>query len=101
MFGQLFDNNSEYMGTPTLTESNNHHQSLAKRVRAQVDQFIGRKESIFQNCKPVLSHSTNMPSITKTPTIALAVQPSQNVRRSSRLFSNSYSVKENNKSPNR
>lgn len=90
------------MSPPTLTESNMiiHHQSLAKRVRAQVDQFIGRKESIFQNCKPVFSQSTNVP-VTKTPTIPLAVQPGQNVRRSSRLFSNSYSVKENNKSPNR
>lgn len=87
------------LSTPTLTESNNH-QSLAKRVRAQVDQFIGRKESIFQNCKPVFSQSTNVP-VTKTPTIPLGLQPSQNVRRSSRLFSNSYSVKENNKSPNR
>ncbi|KAG5897142.1 hypothetical protein JTB14_020871 [Gonioctena quinquepunctata] len=104
-FGQLFDHESEYMGSPgmisppTLTESNNHHQSLAKRVRAQVDQFIGRKESIFQNCKPVFSQSTNVP-VTKTPTIPLASQPGQNVRRSSRLFSNN-SVKENNKSPNR
>ncbi|XP_057652608.1 cell division cycle protein 27 homolog [Diorhabda carinulata] len=105
-FGQLFDSSFENMNTPdmfspaTLTESNNHHQSLVKRVRAQVDQFIGRKESIFQNCKPVFSQSTNVP-VTKTPTIPLAVQPGQNVRRSSRLFSNSYSVKENNKSPSR
>lgn len=105
-FGQLFDSPTEFMGTPnmlsqpTLTESNNHHQSLAKRMRAQVDQFINRKESIFQNCKPVFSQSTNVP-VTKTPTIPLAIQPCQNVRRSSRLFSNSYSVKENNKSPNR
>lgn len=104
-FGLLFDTPDENLGTPdmsptTLTESNNHHQSLAKRVRAQVDQFIGRKESIFQNCKPVFSQSTNVP-VTKSPTIPLAVQPGQNVRRSSRLFSNSYSVKENNKSPNR
>lgn len=88
------------LSQPTLTESNNHQQSLAKRMRAQVDQFIGRKESIFQNCKPVFSQSTNVP-VTKTPTIPTAIQPCQNVRRSSRLFSNSYSVKENNKSPNR
>ncbi|XP_072378224.1 cell division cycle protein 27 homolog [Diabrotica undecimpunctata] len=105
-FGQLFETSHDTLNTPdmisptTLTESNNHHQSLAKRVRAQVDQFIGRKESIFQNCKPVFSQSTNVP-VTKTPTIPLAVQPGQNVRRSSRLFSNSYSVKENNKSPSR
>ncbi|CAH1156183.1 unnamed protein product [Phaedon cochleariae] len=104
-FGQLFDSSSDLVSTPdtisppTLTECNTHHQSLAKRVRAQVDQFIGRKDSIFQNSKPVFSQSTNVP-VTKTPTIPLAGQPSQNVRRSSRLFSNN-SVKENNKSPNR
>ncbi|KAJ8957561.1 hypothetical protein NQ318_020601 [Aromia moschata] len=88
------------LSQPTLTESNSHHQSLTKRMRAHVDQLINRKESIFQNCKPVFSQSTNVPA-SKTPTIPLAVQPGQNVRRSSRLFSNSYSVKENNKSPNR
>nr|CAH7762294.1 unnamed protein product [Callosobruchus chinensis] len=107
-FGQLFSmiadtSNSNSMNTPMLTESNNHHQSLAKRVRAQVDQFIGRKESIFQNCKPVFSQSSNVP-VNKTPN-PLFVSSSQymnkNVRRSTRLFSNNYSVKENNKSPNR
>ncbi|CAH1366177.1 unnamed protein product [Tenebrio molitor] len=104
-FGHFFDTSPDtYMGTPNLvsqpklTESNNHHQSLAKRMKAQVDQFINRKEPILQNCKPLFSQSTN---VTKTPTIAISVQPCQNVRRSSRLFSNSYSVKENNKSPNR
>ncbi|KAJ8925028.1 hypothetical protein NQ315_001199 [Exocentrus adspersus] len=103
-FGQFFDSPSDY-GSPTFSQpmlpgSNSHHQSLAKRMRAQVDLFINRKESIFQNCKPVFSQSTNVPA-TKTPTIPLAIQPCQNVRRSSRLFSNNYSVKENNKSPNR
>ncbi|CAH0548030.1 unnamed protein product [Brassicogethes aeneus] len=114
-FGQLFDGASENSGgdgqslTPnlfslqTLTESNSHHHtsSLAKRMRAQVDNLIGRKEaSLFQNCKPnVFSHQSG--NVAKTPTIPLAVQPGQNVRRSSRLFSNNYSVKENNKSPNR
>lgn len=104
-FGHFFDNSPEgYFGTPNLvsqpklTESNNHHQSLAKRMKAQVDQFINRKEPILPNCKPLFSQSTN---VTKTPTISLSVQPCPNVRRSSRLFSNSYSVKENNKSPNR
>lgn len=107
-FGQLFENcdtSAEESNSPnlislqTLTESNNHHtSSLAKRMRAQVDNLIGRKDSLFQ--KPaVFSHqSTN---VNKTPTISLAVQPGQHVRRSSRLFSNNYSVKENNKSPNR
>lgn len=95
-FGQLFDNSlngesgspTSLVSQPTLTESNNH-QSLAKRMRAH----------LFQNCKPVFSQSTNVP-VTKTPTIPLAgIQAGGHVRRSSRLFSNSYSVKENNKSP--
>nr|CAI5866388.1 unnamed protein product [Callosobruchus analis] len=106
-FGQLFSviadtTSSNEMTPPMLTESNNHHQSLAKRVRAQVDQFIGRKESIFQNCKPVFSQSSNVP-VNKTPNplfVSSSVQSGQNVRRSTRLFSNN-SVKENNKSPNR
>lgn len=80
---------------PKLTECN---QSVAKRMKAQVDQFINRKDPMQQNCKPLFSQSIN---VTKTPTIALSEQPCPNVRRSSRLFSNSYSVKENNKSPNR
>ncbi|XP_044263050.1 cell division cycle protein 27 homolog [Tribolium madens] len=102
-FGHFLDTSPDgYFSTPNLlsqpklTESNNHHQSLAKRMKAQVDQFINRKEPILQNCKPLFSQSTN---VTKTPTISLP--PCQNVRRSSRLFTNSYSVKENNKSPNR
>ncbi|CAH1998934.1 unnamed protein product [Acanthoscelides obtectus] len=107
-FGQLYSviadtTNSNSTTTPTLTESNNHHQSLAKRVRAQVDQFIGRKESIFQNCKPVFSQSSNVP-VNKTPNplfVQSGQNQNQNVRRSTRLFSSNYSVKENNKSPNR
>lgn len=97
-FGQFWENSNEYIGTPspitqpTLTESNNH-TSLAKRMRAQVDQLINR------NCKPVFSQSTNVP-VSKTPTLSHAIPP-PHVRRSSRLFSNSYSVKENNKSPNK
>ncbi|KAJ3662185.1 hypothetical protein Zmor_006541 [Zophobas morio] len=101
-FGLFFDNSTTdaYFGTPNLvsqpklTESNNHHQSLAKRMKAQVDQLMNRKE-ILPNCKPLFSQSTN---VTKTPTIPLTVQPCP--RRSSRLFSNSYSVKENTKSAN-
>ncbi|CAG9770507.1 unnamed protein product [Ceutorhynchus assimilis] len=86
---------------PTLTESNNH-LPLGKRMRS--DQIISRnnKDYVLQNSKPVFSQSSNVP-VQKTPTIPLAMQPNQNVRRSSRLFSNfsSNSVKENNKSPTR
>ncbi|XP_019763523.1 cell division cycle protein 27 homolog isoform X1 [Dendroctonus ponderosae] len=99
-FGQLFDN-SEWRnnGTPAITEVNNS-LLIPKKISAQEGSlFISRaKDSIFQNSKPVLSQSSNVP--TKTPTGLLNTQPNQNVRRSSRLFS-SHSVKENNKSPTR
>ncbi|KAK2588331.1 hypothetical protein KPH14_004348 [Odynerus spinipes] len=75
----------------TLTEANDQ-KSLAKCVsslRAHVGQFISRKETPLQQVTPT------------TPTPAPPTLQSTNVRRSSRLFSHSYSVKENNKSPNR
>lgn len=95
--------------SPTLTEANDQ-KSLAKRVsnlRAQVGQLMSRKETPLQQSKPVFSQSSNTSNTsnivpTQSPTTPTApLQPGQNVRRSSRLFSNSYSVKENNKSPNR
>lgn len=95
-------------GTPnivtqsTLTEANDQ-KSLAKRVRAHVGQLINRKEPPLQNSKPVFSQSSNVSNTISTPSspATLTSLATQNVRRSSRLFSNSYSVKENNKSPNR
>ncbi|XP_008555880.1 cell division cycle protein 27 homolog [Microplitis demolitor] len=94
----------------TLTESNDQ-KSLAKRVsslRAHVGQFISRKETPLQQGKPVFSQSGNTSNtaniVTVTPTTPTPAPPTlqgPNVRRSSRLFSHSYSVKENNKSPNR
>ncbi|XP_063244929.1 cell division cycle protein 27 homolog isoform X2 [Bacillus rossius redtenbacheri] len=91
----------------TLMEANDQ-KSLAKRVsslRAHVG-LISRKETPLQLSKPVFSQSgntgnSNIPSSPSQPVATPPLQPSQNVRRSSRLFSNSYSVKENNKSPNR
>ncbi|KAL3272915.1 hypothetical protein HHI36_014374 [Cryptolaemus montrouzieri] len=96
-FGFLVDSSLETNNTPrissqqTLVESNNCNQSFPKRLKAQ-DNLITRKESILQNSK----HQCITVSMTKTPTL----QTYQNVRRSSRLFT-SYSVKENNTSPNR
>ncbi|KAH0549397.1 cell division cycle protein 27 homolog isoform X1 [Cotesia glomerata] len=94
----------------TLTESNDQ-KSLAKRVsslRAHVGQFMSRKETPLQQGKPVFSQSGNTSNtaniVTVTPTTPTPATPTlqgPNVRRSSRLFSHSYSVKENNKSPNR
>ncbi|XP_012284910.1 cell division cycle protein 27 homolog [Orussus abietinus] len=94
----------------TLTETNDQ-KSLAKRVsslRAHVGQLMSRKETPLQQGKPVFSQSGNTSNtaniVTVTPTTPTPAAPTlqgPNVRRSSRLFSNSYSVKENNKSPNR
>ncbi|KAK0180246.1 hypothetical protein PV327_005911 [Microctonus hyperodae] len=93
----------------TLTEAN--EKSLAKRVsslRAHVGQLMSRKETPLQQGKPVFSQSGNTSNtaniVTVTPTTPTPAPPTlqgPNVRRSSRLFSHSYSVKENNKSPNR
>lgn len=68
-------------------------------MRAHVGQLISRKD-ILQNYKPVFSQSSNVANMIQvTPSTPPPVQE-QNVRRSSRLFSNNYSVKENNKSSN-
>lgn len=98
-FGFLIDSSLD-SNTPKLSsqlmlmETNAYNQSVnqsfPKRLKSQ-DNLIARKESILQNSKHCIS-VTN----TKTPTM----QTYQNVRRSSRLFTNSYSVKENNTSPN-
>lgn len=101
-FGCLLDSTpGEYNGTPELLQTNHTEPyNIPKRIRSiQSDQNFSRhnKDSVLQNCKPVLSLSSNVP-VTNTPTTPLGLQPSQNVRRSSRLFSSS-SVKENNKSP--
>ncbi|XP_034937332.1 cell division cycle protein 27 homolog [Chelonus insularis] len=94
----------------TLTEANDQ-KSLAKRVssfRAHVGQLMSRKDTPLQQGKPVFSQSGNTSNtaniVTVTPTTPTPTPPAlqnTNVRRSSRLFSHSYSVKENNKSPNR
>ncbi|KRT78709.1 Anaphase-promoting complex subunit 3 protein, partial [Oryctes borbonicus] len=85
-FGMLFEREEHSTPTtphPTLTEAN-EQKSFTKKVRAHVGNLINRNEAILKNIKPVFSQSR------------------PNVRRSSRLFSSSYSaVKENNKSPNR
>lgn len=99
-FGHIVDCNfGEYNSTPNITNFSNQ-QPIVKKLLAQrqmeVDQLNSRhKEALLQNCKPVLSQSSNVPV---SPSLPLAQQPSQNVRRSSRLF-RSHSVKENNKSP--
>lgn len=83
----------------TLIEVN-EQKSLAKRMRAHVGQLISRKD-MLQNYKPMSSQSSNVANVIQLTPGTPAPAQGQNVRRSSRLFSNSYSVKENNKSPNR
>ncbi|XP_054285805.1 cell division cycle protein 27 homolog isoform X1 [Macrosteles quadrilineatus] len=83
----------------TLTDAN-EQKTLAKR------QLISRKETPLQQSKTtVFSQSCNTSHVLTTPSATPVPGPlnntAQNVRRSSRLFTNSYSVKENNKSPNR
>ncbi|XP_046434803.1 cell division cycle protein 27 homolog [Neodiprion pinetum] len=108
----LETNTPEQIGPPhaTLSEANDQ-KSLAKRVsslKAHVGQLMSRKETPLQQGKPVFSQSGNTSNtaniVTVTPTAPVPTPQAlqgPNVRRSSRLFSNSYSVKENNKSPNR
>lgn len=107
-FGVLqFGDSPLDFGSPTfqplsLNEANDQ-KSLAKRVKAHVGQLINRKEQPLQNNKPVFSLSSNVTNNISTPSspATLTSIATQNVRRSTRLFCNSYSVKENNKSPNR
>lgn len=87
---------------PTLTEAN-EQKSFTKKVRAHVGNLMNRNEAILKNIKPVFSQSSNVANtISITPSTPAPMPTGPNVRRSSRLFSSSYSaVKENNKSPNR
>lgn len=103
-FGHLLDSaenhGSSNTGSQTTLTEANEQKSLAKRMRAHVGQLISRKD-VLQNYKPVFSQSSLVNNVI-TPGTPAPPQTGQNVRRSSRLFSNnSYSVKENNKSPNR
>lgn len=95
-FGRLLDfgaadEPTAFPSPVTLTEAN-ELKSFTKKVKAHVGSFISRKD--LQNHKPVFSQSSNVPTPAPAPS-------AQSVRRSSRLFSTSYSVKENNKSPSR
>lgn len=91
--------NSNLSNSPspqTLVEVNQEQKSIGKKLKGHVGSIISRKEPPFQLSKPSVFTQTG--NITpRTPNSMTG----QNVRRSSRLFSNSnYSVKENNKSPN-
>lgn len=81
----------------TITNNNN------KKIRGQLSSLMGRKDLTqpLQQTKPVVFNQSsnitpNRPQLTQQQQ---QDQRNQNVRRSSRIFSN-YSVKENNKSPN-
>ncbi|XP_039284697.1 cell division cycle protein 27 homolog [Nilaparvata lugens] len=80
----------------TLTEANDQ-KGLSKRMMNRKDTPLHQSKPVFSQC----SGNLTSPSAPPTPHAHSPLQSAQNVRRSSRLFSNSYSVKENNKSPNR
>lgn len=69
-------------------------KSISKKLKSHVGSLINRKDTPLQQSKPVFSQTGNITP--RTPNTITG----QNVRRSSRLFSTNYSVKENNKSPN-
>ncbi|XP_066250140.1 cell division cycle protein 27 homolog [Euwallacea similis] len=111
-FGLLLDNSWEKLeSTPELPliKSPEPCFNIAKRLRShEVEQNVTphNKESlVLLNCKPVLSQSQGWQSASHSPPVSglsgastpLMLEPNQNVRRSSRLFSSS-SVKENDKS---
>lgn len=101
-FGHLFDQNSDIMNNVTpgnIQTLNENCPMVPKKIKAQLFDNV-RKEAILQSTKPPLNLNNQCItlSLPKTPTLNTS---GQNVRRSSRLFSNSYSVKENNKSPTR
>lgn len=83
----------------TLVEANQEQKAVGKKLKTHVGSLINRKET---TSKPAVFTQTGniTPRTPNTCTTGTGLG-AQNVRRSSRLFSNSnYSVKENNKSPN-
>lgn len=91
----------------TLVEVNQeqNNKSVGKKLKGHIGSILSRKETPLQNSKPTVFTQTG--NITpRTPNLSGpggggGVVNNQNVRRSSRLFSNNnYSVKENSKSPN-
>lgn len=98
---QLIDLNNE-VNSKTIANNNN------KKLRGHISSLMNRKDTPLQQTKPVVfNQSSNITPRThnqqtqpQTPQQQQQQLQTQNVRRSSRLFSNNYSVKENNKSPN-
>ncbi|XP_055373262.1 cell division cycle protein 27 homolog [Condylostylus longicornis] len=89
--------NNNIQSPQTLVEMNQEQKPVGKKLKGHVGGILVRKDSPIPNTKPtVFTQTGNITS--RTPNN----NSSQNVRRSSRLFSNNnYSVKENSsKSPN-
>lgn len=89
---QLLSNQQQQQ---SLAEANDQTKSTNKKLKGNTGNLANRKETPLQISKPIFSQTGNITPRTQN-TIGLG---GQNVRRSSRLFSNNYSVKENNKSP--
>lgn len=93
-----------------LLIENSEKNNSNKKIRGNLYSIVSRKDisttPLQQSAKPVvLNQSSNITPNPRTPQMNVQQQPNnnqnsqnQNVRRSSRIFSN-YSVKENNKSP--
>lgn len=92
----------DFETSETQSAESTDQKSVTKGIRG-IRALINRKETPLQNSKPVFSQSSNVANTISTPSLPATITSlaTQNVRRSSRLFSNNYSVKENNKSPSR
>lgn len=75
-----------------LSETNEQNKNNCKKLRSNVANMTNRKEAPLQISKPVFNQTGNTTPRAQNP------NSGQNVRRSSRLFTNN-SVKENSKNP--
>ncbi|GAB0088543.1 cell division cycle protein 27 homolog [Sergentomyia squamirostris] len=83
----------------TLVEVNDQQKSNGKKGKTSSGQcVINRKEGPLQQAKPMLNNQTGNYATRPPQAPQAGITTGQSVRRSSRLFSSSYSVKENSKS---
>ncbi|EDV50505.1 cell division cycle protein 27 homolog [Drosophila erecta] len=89
-----------------LVEVNQEPKMMGKKLKTHVGGLINRKEgslnkpAVFTQAGNITPRTPNNNNVGNNGNMNVPPNPNAAVRRSSRLFSNSYSVKENNKSPN-
>ncbi|XP_017043176.1 cell division cycle protein 27 homolog [Drosophila ficusphila] len=89
-----------------LVEVNQEPKMMGKKLKTHVGGLISRKEgslnkpAVFTQAGNITPRTPNNNNVGNNGNLNVLPNPNAAVRRSSRLFSNSYSVKENNKSPN-